>query len=58
MGACEAGVGVLTSARPVVEGSASALAAAKITAIADVKCVCVLSTTAFTVVSVCGLAGV
>ena len=40
MGACEAGVGVLTRALPVVEGSASALAAAKTTAIADVKCVC------------------
>ena len=39
MGACEAGVDVLTRALPVVEGSASALAAAKIIAIADVKCV-------------------
>ena len=52
MGACEAGVGVLTRALPVVEGAASALAAAKTTAIADVKCVSVLSTAAFAVMSV------
>ena len=43
---------MLTRALPVVEGAASALAAAKTTAIADVKCVGVLSTAAFAVMSV------